>query len=96
MHWNSTGLAATTTGDSAATVFLSVPTIPGELESTIPSVAAIGGATAVGSSAIGQGAVLASTLEMADVGATIAMGGRRPIPTLPDGAKPQFVDVTSR
>ena len=29
VHWNSTGLSATTTGDSAATVFLSVPTIPG-------------------------------------------------------------------
>jgi uncharacterized membrane protein YfhO len=29
VHWNDTGLAATTTGDSAATVFLSVPTIPG-------------------------------------------------------------------
>ncbi|WP_194923254.1 YfhO family protein [Catenulispora pinisilvae] len=29
VHWNSTGISATTTGDSAATVFLSVPTIPG-------------------------------------------------------------------
>ena len=29
VHWNSTGLSATTAGDSAATVFLSVPTIPG-------------------------------------------------------------------
>ena len=29
VHWNDTGLSATTTGDSAATVFLSVPTIPG-------------------------------------------------------------------
>lgn len=76
--------------------FDSVPTIPGELESTIPSASAIGGPTAVGSSAIGQGAVSASTLEMADVGATIAMGGRRPIPTLLYGAKPVFVHVTSR
>lgn len=29
VHWSDTGLAATTTGDSAATVFLSVPSIPG-------------------------------------------------------------------
>ncbi|NUR25212.1 MAG: YfhO family protein [Catenulispora sp.] len=29
VHWNSTGLAATTAGDSAATVFFSVPSIPG-------------------------------------------------------------------
>ncbi|GAA1957975.1 YfhO family protein [Catenulispora subtropica] len=29
VHWNSTGLAATTSGDSAATVFFSVPSIPG-------------------------------------------------------------------
>jgi uncharacterized membrane protein YfhO len=29
VQWNDTGLSATTTGDSAATVFLSVPTIPG-------------------------------------------------------------------
>ena len=75
--------------------FNSVPTIPGELESTIPSAGSIGGATAVGSSAIGQGAVQASTLEMDDVGATIAMAGRRPIPTLLYGATPRFVNVTS-
>jgi uncharacterized membrane protein YfhO len=29
VHWNDTGLSATTTGDSPATVFLSVPAIPG-------------------------------------------------------------------
>ncbi len=32
---------------------------------------------------------------MTDVGATIAMGGRRPIPTLVAGAPPRFVPVTS-
>jgi beta-lactamase class D len=68
--------------------------IPGALESTIPSAATIGDALAVGSSAIGQGKVLASTLEMADVGATIAMGGRRPIPTLRLHARARFVRVT--
>ncbi len=72
------------------------PSIPGAIESTIPSASKIGGATAVGSSAIGQGVVLTTPLEMADVAATIAMGGRRPIPTLLAGQKPRFVYVTSR
>jgi penicillin-binding protein A len=69
--------------------------IPGASESTIPSASKIGGATDVGSSAIGQGQVQASTLEMTDVAATIAMGGRRPIPTLRYGRHPRFVRVTS-
>jgi cell division protein FtsI/penicillin-binding protein 2 len=69
--------------------------IAGALESTIPSVATIGDGVAVGSSAIGQGRVQASTLEMADVGATIADHGRRPIPTLAYGARPRFEHVTS-
>jgi penicillin-binding protein A len=71
------------------------PTIPGAAESEIPSASTIGDSLAVGSSAIGQGRVLASALEMTDVAATIAMGGRRPIPTLLDGQPPQFVPVTS-
>jgi cell division protein FtsI/penicillin-binding protein 2 len=71
------------------------PPFPGAGESRIPSAASIGGALAVGSSAIGQGKVLASALEMTDVGATIAMGGRRPIPTLTAGTPPRFVDVTT-
>ena len=33
---------------------------------------------------------------MADVAATIAMGGRRPIPTLEAHQRPSFVHVTSR
>jgi cell division protein FtsI/penicillin-binding protein 2 len=69
--------------------------IPGALESTIPPARAIGDDLAVGSSAIGQGLVQASTLEMTDVAATIAMGGRRPIPTLLARQKPRFVRVTS-
>jgi cell division protein FtsI/penicillin-binding protein 2 len=71
------------------------PPIAGALPSTIPSAATIGDSLAVASSAIGQGKVQASTLEMADVGATIAMRGRRPIPTLLDGAKPRLVHVIS-
>jgi cell division protein FtsI/penicillin-binding protein 2 len=69
--------------------------IPGAAESTIPSASQIGDALSVGSSAIGQGRVQASALEMTDVAATIAMGGRRPIPTLRFGARPRFVHVTS-
>ncbi len=70
--------------------------IAGAAESTIPSAATIGDALAVGSSAIGQGKVQASALEMTDVAATMAMGGRRPIPTLLADQRPHFVRVTSR
>jgi penicillin-binding protein A len=72
------------------------PSIPGAAESRIPSAAKIGGDTDVGSSAIGQGMVQSTALEMTDVGATIAMGGRRPIPTLLAHQRPRFVPVTSR
>jgi cell division protein FtsI/penicillin-binding protein 2 len=70
--------------------------IAGAAESTIPSAAQMGDALAVGSSAIGQGLVQTTPLEMTDVAATIAMGGRRPIPTLLAHQRPQFVRVTSR
>jgi penicillin-binding protein A len=71
------------------------PGIPGAAEPTIPSASTIGGDLAVGSSAIGQGRVQASVLEMTDVAATIAMGGRRPLPTLEAHVPPKFVPVTS-
>jgi peptidoglycan glycosyltransferase len=70
------------------------PSIPGADTSTIPSGDAIGDDLAVGSSAIGQGLVQATTLQMTTVAATIAMDGRRPIPTLRLGAQPRFVHVT--
>ena len=70
--------------------------IPGATESTIPSASTIGNQLAVGSSAIGQGKVQASALEMTDVAATIAMGGRRPIPTVQAHQRPHFVHVASR
>jgi cell division protein FtsI/penicillin-binding protein 2 len=60
--------------------------IAGALTSTLP---------AAGATAIGQGLVQATTLEMADVGATIANGGKRPIPTLAAGAKPKYVNATT-
>jgi penicillin-binding protein A len=69
--------------------------LAGALTSTIPSAAQIGGPLSVGASAIGQGMVQASTLEMADVAATIADHGRRPLPTMLRGARPRFVRVTS-
>jgi penicillin-binding protein A len=70
--------------------------IAGAAESTIPSAAKIGDALAVGSSAIGQGLVQTTPLQMTDVAATIAMGGRRPIPTMLAHQRPRFVQVTSR
>src|SRR5207248_377112 len=66
---------------------------PGAAESTIPP--GLHDALDVGSSAIGQDKVQSTALEMTDVGATIAMRGRRPIPTLAAHQKPRFVHVTS-
>jgi cell division protein FtsI/penicillin-binding protein 2 len=71
------------------------PPIPDVAESQIPSAQTIGDSLAVGASAIGQGRVQSSVLEMTDVAATIAMGGRRPIPTLEAGQPPRFARVTS-
>jgi len=71
------------------------PSFPGEIPSTIPSASTIGDSLAVGSSAIGQGMVLATPLEMADAGATIAMGGKRPVPTFMLGQPPAFIPVTT-
>jgi penicillin-binding protein A len=75
--------------------FDALPSIVGAAESSIPSAGTIGDALAVGSSAIGQGLVQATPLEMTDVAATIAMGGRRPIPTLLAHQRPRFVRVVS-
>ena len=68
--------------------------IAGAATSTIPPADQIGDDLAVGSSAIGQGLVQATTLQMTDVAAAIAMEGRRPIPTLRVGERPRFVRVT--
>src|SRR5581483_1256773 len=72
------------------------PSIPGAAEPSLPSASTIGGSLDVASSAIGQGKVLSSALGMTDIAATIAMGGRRPIPTLLARQRPRFVHVTSR
>jgi cell division protein FtsI/penicillin-binding protein 2 len=63
--------------------------IPGAATSTIPRADEIGDALAVGSSAIGQGRVQATALQMAWVAATIAAGGRRMALTLRADARPR-------
>jgi cell division protein FtsI/penicillin-binding protein 2 len=55
--------------------------IEGAVESTLPDASGIQGELDVGSTAIGQGQVQASALQMAIVAATIADGGHRPQPT---------------
>jgi hypothetical protein len=57
------------------------PGLPGAARSTLPPASQIQGELAVGSTAIGQGEVLASPLEMLTVAAAIADGGRRPAPS---------------
>jgi cell division protein FtsI/penicillin-binding protein 2 len=57
------------------------PGLAGAATSTMPAASQIQGELDVGSTAIGQGQVVASPLEMAIVAATIADGGRRPTPT---------------
>jgi penicillin-binding protein A len=57
------------------------PGLPGAPESTLPAASRIQGELDIGSTAIGQGQVLATPLQMALVAATIADGGRRPSPS---------------
>jgi penicillin-binding protein A len=66
------------------------PGIPGAATSTIPPASEIGDDLAVGSSAIGQGRVQATALQMAWVAATIATRGRRARLTLERGLPPRF------
>jgi penicillin-binding protein A len=56
--------------------------IPGAATSTIPPPSEIGDALAIGSSAIGQGRVQATALQMALTATAIGRRGRRPRPTL--------------
>jgi cell division protein FtsI/penicillin-binding protein 2 len=64
------------------------PGVPGAVESTLPPASQIQGQLDIGSTAIGQGEVQASALEMATVAATIADGGHRPQPTFSPSATP--------
>jgi penicillin-binding protein A len=70
------------------------PSIPGAQEPSVPP-KSLDNDAELGPSAIGQGLVQATPLTMTDVAATIADGGRRPIPTLDADAKPRFVRVTT-
>ncbi len=69
------------------------PGIPGAAMSTIPAASEIGDGLAVGSSAIGQGRVQATALQMAWVAATIAGRGRRPRLTLERDLPPKRTQV---
>jgi peptidoglycan glycosyltransferase len=71
------------------------PGIEGAAESTLPAASSIQGELDVGSTAIGQGQVQASALEMAVVAASIADGGRRPRPSFTPGPAPPGERVTS-
>jgi cell division protein FtsI/penicillin-binding protein 2 len=59
--------------------------LPGAAESTIPPPSEIRGELDLGSTAIGQGQVQASALQMALIAATIGHGGRRPQPAFAAG-----------
>jgi penicillin-binding protein A len=75
--------------------FNHAPGIAGASESTLPAASEIQGELDVGSTAIGQGQVLASPLEMATVAATVADGGRRPQPTFLPGRAAAGVQAMS-
>ena len=62
------------------------PGIEGAAESTLPPASEIQGELALGSTAIGQGKVQASALEMALIASTIADTGVRPAPTFLRGS----------
>jgi peptidoglycan glycosyltransferase len=67
------------------------PGIPGAVESTLPAASRIQGELDVGSTAIGQGEVQASALQMATVAATIADDGHRPQATFALDVRPHSV-----
>jgi peptidoglycan glycosyltransferase len=75
--------------------FNEAPTIPGAQPSQIPQPSGIGDDLDLGSTAIGQGQVLASPLEMASIAATIGNHGLRVKPHLIVGERLQRVRVTS-
>jgi hypothetical protein len=74
--------------------FNSDPGLQGAAESTLPAPDRIQGELDLGSTAIGQGQVQASTLQMAIVAATIGNGGSRPRPTFsPTAARANGANV---
>jgi penicillin-binding protein A len=75
--------------------FNETPGLAGALPSTIPPAAEIGDDLAVGSSAIGQGRLLATPLEFASIAATIGEDGVRAQPTLRKGEPPVRARATT-
>jgi cell division protein FtsI/penicillin-binding protein 2 len=71
------------------------PGIPGAVVNQIPKADEFQSEDELGSSAIGQGRVVATPLGMAMAGATIANGGRRALLTLVHGDRPRYVHVTT-
>ena len=72
------------------------PGIPGAERSQIPSAETIGGDLDVGSSAIGQGKVQSTVLQMASAGASVATGGLRYPPTLDAAVRPKPTRIMRR
>ena len=72
------------------------PSVPGAMKSTIPEAGDIKSPLDLGSSAIGQGRVLATPLEMASVAQTVANDGVRVPPTLIAIQRPKGKRVISR
>ena len=70
--------------------------IAGELPSTLPPAGEIRSPLEVGSTAIGQGRVLATPLVMASVAQTVAAGGVRTVPSLRPGGSGRSIRVTRR
>ena len=72
------------------------PTLAGAMPSTLPSPRGIVSPLDLGSTAIGQGKVLATPLQMASVSQTIANHGMRIAPTLLPSSRARRTRVTSR
>jgi cell division protein FtsI/penicillin-binding protein 2 len=73
------------------------PGIAGAAPSTLPAANDIASKLELGATAIGQGRVLATPLELASIAQTVASGGVRRAPTVvPGGPRPEPVRVTSR
>jgi peptidoglycan glycosyltransferase len=75
--------------------FNSKPTVPGEVASSLPKADQIGSELEVGSTAIGQGRVLATPLQMASIAQAIGARGVWTEPTLRPGQQPRRHRATS-
>jgi penicillin-binding protein A len=72
------------------------PSVPGEAPSSLPAASEIRSPLEVGSTAIGQGRVLATPLELASIAQAVAAHGVRAVPTLHPGPSSARRRVTSR